>query len=444
MSIDDVVDLTITAATVAPTRLGFGTPLIMAYHNVTPNLFDLYKSAKEMTDAGWPLTAPAYKMAVKMFSQNPAPSQVAIGKRLSPYTQTLELFPLKTTQGYHYKFTVTDPDGVATDIDYAVPGAATIASIVTALVALLQAITDAVVTDGSGLHTNVKFVVTAGKLINISNLPVRSALQVVNATTDPGIAADIAAVSAVDATTWYGMVLDSNSKAEVLAAAAANEATRKIFGSNTSDTACTDPASTTDVMYSLKSLNYARTYSAFCGNEILSWLGAAWMAAMLPQDPGSATWAFKKVIGVASDMLTGGESTAIWNKNGNTYQNVGGVDIMQKGTMAQSGVFIDITWFLDWLHARMQERILGILANSAKIPYTDSGVDVIRGAVLAQLNAGVKIGGLADDGSIKVTAPKVADVDASERINRNLPDVKFQGNLAGAIQSVKMTGTVQI
>lgn len=442
MSLDDIVNLSITAQTTVPTRLGFGTPLLMAYHSVTPNLIDIYKSLKEMTDAGFATTSPAYRMASKAFSQNPKPSQVVVGKRVLPYTQTVDLFPIKTTQGYHYKFTIVDPVGVETNIDYVVLAGATVATIITALLALMGAITNVTVTN-VGPGTNLHLVCAAGKLFNLKNLPPRADMKVADTTADPGIATDLAAIEALDATTWYSVSLDSNSKAEVLAAAAWVEARRKLGLFNNSDFDCANSGSTTDVAYLMKNSAYARSELLYSMSELLSYSGVAWGGKMLPTDPGAATWAFKTLATVSADKLTGADTAALDAKNCNYYTQTGGVNITQWGKTA-SGEYIDVTHFLDWLHARIRERLFGALVNSPKIPYTDSGVDVVRSGILAQLNAGVKVGGLAASPAPTVTCPKVADVDPADRANRLLPNITFDGRLAGAIHKMNISGTISV
>jgi hypothetical protein len=173
----------------------------------------------------------------------------------------------------------------------------------------------------------------------------------------------------------------------------------------------------------------------------------AWAGGMLPTDPGAGTWIYRTLKGVTVNRLTGAQTTAADAKNANHYTVVGGVNVMRQGKSG-SGEFIDVTHFVDWLHARLQERIFGILANASaagkKIPYTDSGVDTMRGAILAQLLEGVRVGGLAADPAPTVTAPKVKDVDPSDRINRILPDMEFQGTLAGAIHKLVITGNLSV
>ena len=238
--------------------------------------------------------------------------------------------------------------------------------------------------------------------------------------------------------------VDSNSEAEILAAAAWIEARKKIFLCNTSDTEVVDNVVTSDVMSDLQSFAYARTAIMYSQVRLLNWSGAAWGGNRLPSDPGSSTWAFKTLAGVQVDQnLTGGQASVIESKGGNHYTVVAGVNITRYGIMA-SGEFIDIVRGIDWLDQRIKERIFGVLINNPKVPYTDTGVDLMRSQVLAQLNQGVGVGLLSPDPAPVVTAPKVADIDPADRANRILPDINFQATLAGAIHKLIISGVLSV
>lgn len=439
MSLDDVVNLTITTSSATPSKPGFGVPLLMVYHTVIADRLRYFSSPKELTDAGFATTDVAYRMALKVFSQNPRPTKIALGRRALPFTQTLRIYPVDTTAGNHYVFTVVDTANVVHEIDYTILSSATVATIATALAAAIT---------GTGLtvtatSTYVQIVATAGKMADLKNLPGLTTLTVKDFTADPGIATDLTAVENVDAQGWYGIALDSNSKAEIIAAAAWVEARRKLLGSNTTDSEVTDVGVTNDVESSLKTSGYARTYVTYIQNEVLSWEGLAWMSAMLPTTPGSATWAYKTLRAVAVDSYPDGVTAVLEVKRANYYTLLGGLSLTQTGKVA-SNEWIDVIVFVDWLYVQIQYAILGALANLPKIPFTDDGVAVIRSIVDAQLKAGVRAGGLAASPAPLVVAPLVKDVDPIDRGNRKLPDVKFTATLAGAIHRLVISGTVSV
>jgi hypothetical protein len=197
-------------------------------------------------------------------------------------------------------------------------------------------------------------------------------------------------------------------------------------------------------MSDLKTAAYSRTaalyHRTFGGTE---WAAAAWLAGRLTSTPGSDTWAFKTLAGISVDRLTQGEQTSITNKYGSYYVAIGGINNTYEGKSG-SGEYMDTIRFVDWLYARIRERVIFVLSNNAKIPYTDSGVGIMKGAIEAVLLQGVQAGGLAADPAPVVIAPKVADVAAEDRIARLLPDVEFTAQLAGAIHRLEVTGTIAV
>ena len=256
---------------------------------------------------------------------------------------------------------------------------------------------------------------------------------------DPGIATDLAAIRDADSD-WYGLLLDSNSKQEVLPAAAWADGQRVLFGAASSDGGVLNPNSTDDVAYRLRQASRSRTFLAW-NEQVLSPIAAAWMSRMLTTTPGTSNWSYKTLPGVSPDNLTTSQRAAVDAKNANHYTTVAGRNVTRYGVLP-SGQFIDVTRFVDFLSARLQENIFGLLVSRPKVPYTDGGVDLITNEIRAQLRRGVESGALAANPEPTVTAPRVADVPSVDRANRVLPDVQFTAQLAGAINKVRIKGTL--
>jgi hypothetical protein len=246
---------------------------------------------------------------------------------------------------------------------------------------------------------------------------------------------------------WYtfSIVPDQTSPATIIAdtlqAAAWAETQKKIFFGSSIDTDIYDSGVTSDIASQLKALNYDRSVTFFhaTANEYIE---DAAVGEALPFDPGSQTWAYKTLTGVAADQLSSSQKQAVLDKNANTYTTVSGVSITEQGQVA-SGEFIDIIRGIDWVQSRLQEAVFSELVNKRKIPYTDAGITLIQGTVEGVLNEAVRLGILQAD-SVVVTVPKYADIPQNDRINRHLPDVKFTALLEGAIHTVKINGTVTV
>lgn len=193
----------------------------------------------------------------------------------------------------------------------------------------------------------------------------------------------------------------------------------------------------------LSAANYARTALIYSGTPA-NYLEAAWAAVRLPLDPGSETWKFaNNLAGQVADNLSDSQIANLKAKFVNYYVTVAGNDIVENGQVS-ANEWIDVIRGIDWLEARMKERIFSRLISSPKVPYTDQGVAIIEADVRAQLNQAVRVGLLASDPEYTVTVPKVADVDPADRAARLLPDVSFDGTLAGAIHELEITGVVSV
>lgn len=437
--ISEIVSVSITAETTGVTQAGFGTPLIAAYHTNFADRVRTYTSLTGMVADGFAATDPAYLCAQKAFSATPRIQRIKVGKRDSAPTQSVTLTPTDTTEGLVYTVTVTGPGATSGEtFTYTCGAAETVAGITAGLVFQMAGRT--------GLWTptdnTTDIDVTATVAGDLFNFQMNAELTFHDDTADPGLAADLALIAAAD-TDWYCLLLDSNGEAEINAAAAWTESQRKIFVAHSADSNIATN-STTDVASDLNAASYDRTAlitSYASGN--LSYASAALAGKMLPTDPGSATWTFKTLSGITRDSLTTTQAGYILGKKANAYQTIGGVNVTRYGTAA-SGEYMDVTRFVDWLQARLEERIFSLLVNNSKLPYTDASVDLIRAEILAQLRQGITVGGLSGDPEPVVTAPKVADVSTTDKANRLLPDVQFSATLAGAIHKVTIEGTVSL
>lgn len=166
---------------------------------------------------------------------------------------------------------------------------------------------------------------------------------------------------------------------------------------------------------------------------------ACWFGKMLVKQPGSITWALKTLQNLPVYSLKGGQITTCRNKNVNTYLSASGISVTQEGKTG--GEYIDVIHGCDWLKARIQNLIFEVLANADKVPYTDTGVQMIVSPLKKGLDEGVKYDILA---SYEVEYPKVAEISNTEKGNRFLPNVKFTGVLSGAIQGTRIDGTVTL
>lgn len=298
----------------------------------------------------------------------------------------------------------------------------------------------------------------AGAVFDLSNLPLPGDMTIVDNTADPGIVDDITAIAAENSVDWYAVHLDVGGKATIAALQAWIEANEKVQLYTTSDSPTTDSGSDDDVMASLKALSYFRAAGLLCANRLQSYSALGWGGAMLvtPGFPGSATWVYRTIPGIAPDTLTSSQDHAVagiptqgtFGKNGSVYVTQNGVNITKGGRVA-GGEWIDVIVGRDALKARIQESVFGATKraadNGSKIPFTDDGIGLVQGAILQPLllaEAPVNGASFLTPGSSVVTVPKAADVSTVDKQARRLTGVTFTAQIAGAIHASVITGTL--
>lgn len=435
MPISDVLSVAISVSGAGPTAAGFGEPLIASYHTHYSDLVREYSALSEMVSDGFAVTDPAYLAASAVFAQIPSPPALKVGRRALPYTQVLHVTCLSTSATDVYSFNLRTPGGTWLNVSVNSTGvpATDVATINTAVTAL--SIANLTATHSSAILT---LTMAAGYLLDIQPDFVHCSLA--DATTDPGIATDLNAIIAADPA-WYGLLLDSQSLAEVEAAAAWTESNKYLCVFNNSDTANASSVSTTDIFYVLKNSAYERTEGLFAQSQLLCYSAAAWMGRLFPTLPGSENWAFKTLAGVPADALTTSQIHAVENKNASVYTPLAGLNLTQFGK-TPGGEWIDIIRGTDALTNQLQIGVLALQANSLKVPFTDAGIDMYRSVIAGVLKAFQDSGFIADAPAPFISLPTAAQVSSINKAARNLAPVSFSATLAGAINSAQLTGVL--
>ena len=189
---------------------------------------------------------------------------------------------------------------------------------------------------------------------------------------------------------------------------------------------------------------------------------SAWAARQLEKDPGSSTWAFKSLTGIAGSTLTNitaAEEAYLLAKGTNVYAFVGNTGTSQtwKGRMPLTNRFIDQTRSEDLLNARIAENILIRLQQEPKVPYTDAGAAILQREVTKVFDDNFETDMLTallfeEDGVTPRTdgkkytedVPKVATQSTANRAARNFPGMSFDVQFAGAIHSTEVDVNVSV
>ena len=430
MGIEKVVNISISRQTAGVTQAGFGIPLILGPNKANANVGTYTTLAAVAED--FSTSDAEYLMAQKIFSQTPRPPVIKIAKTSTEVAQVNILTPDVTVQAIaHFIVTI---DGV--DYDFTSDIDPTATEVVTGLKALINADADCPV-DATGATTLILTAKQSGVPFTIE---ASANLDNVENTANVGIATDILSVVDKD-NTWYFLELTSKTEHVVLEAAKTIEAMTKLLIVRNDD-AAGRTAATDDLLSQLKALNYFRT-AVMYHTKPTQYADAGLVGRCAPLPPGSETWAYKTIAGVEADQFTDGEINNLDTKNANYYITMGGISVTVNGKVS-GGEYIDIIRFIDWLQARMAERIYGTITSVDKIPYTDGGITVVENDMRAVLEAGVKAGGIASSQDYTITVPKAIEISPADKAARRLTGLKFTAKLAGAIHAVEITGNVTL
>lgn len=435
LNIDSIVEVQVDRITKLPSRLGFGTALILDINLVQPADIMTYDDPDDMLADGFTTASEAYKAALSLMSQNPHPVNFKVGKRAANVAQVNTITPVVVNA---FNYTVTINGSVHA---YLSDGDATAAEIVAGLLAAINGGPQAAAVTASGVATLIITSDVAGQGFSIA---VSVNLSNVATTANVGPNTELARLRAIDDDFYWLISTDSTSLC-IFQLAAAVEALTKEYGYDTNEADSRDLPSQTDVtsiMARLKAFGYDRTFGVWSA-DLAHYPIAAWIGKMAPKDPGTFTGKFKTVSGVLpSDELTPTHLANIQGKNGNVYITVGGIAMFQEGVQA-SGEFIDIIEGTDWLVARIQENVFFLLANEDKVPYDNGGIQ----AVVLRIE---QVGKQAEDrqfirkGSFVVTAPDIEETQQADRAARFLDGIEFEGIYSGAVHKVRIKGRLTV
>lgn len=252
---------------------------------------------------------------------------------------------------------------------------------------------------------------------------------------------DLSAVYEADSS-FYGLCLDTQTPEVLMPTAEWVEGKRMLFGVDLSDPATLKRETATHIGAKLKDKGFKRTFCAYHPND-RAYFASAWMGKLFPTPPGYATWDFKQLAGVETYKLSTFEASTLEKNRVNPYVSMKDVGITLFAKTC-SGERIGIIRGVDWLHARMEERIFMLFVKNPKIQYSEKGIDLVRSEIMAQLEEGIAASVIAPSPKYEVNAPKVESISPRDRAEGLLPNVTFTAPLLGAIHAVKVRGVISI
>jgi hypothetical protein len=445
--IEDHVNVTIDLNAVSVTRQNFGLPILLDYFSTSifSERVRTYRTStilSALVSDGFTTTSPIYRMAQAIAGASVKVREVKVGRLALAYTQDTEINVTSITEGDSVGCVIIDTDGTEYEAYHVVTAGQTWNDVAVALKAVVDALGLAITIAAPGF-ADIRLV--ANNPGEIFYFHTNTNCTINEKTPDPGIATDLANIQIED-DEWYGILTSINSFAVVDAVAGWVETQRKIYVAQSQDSEIVT-SGTGDIGTELKDDARFRTALIYThapsGRPLSEYPACAWIGKTFPKDPGSQTWMFKSLSGVAASLFTATELSYLVSKNVNHYVSIAGVSVTRFGTMAISATrFIDQVRLRDWLEARIQEEVFALMASNDKLPYDDDGIDMIRGAITAVYEEG------AGNSALQLTEFSFEALPADEQASgdvlaRTVRDIVFGGRFTGAIHSVYITGNVQ-
>lgn len=174
---------------------------------------------------------------------------------------------------------------------------------------------------------------------------------------------------------------------------------------------------------------------------------SAWVGACTAMNVGSYTWTFKTLKNIPPANYDATTISEIEENNASTYITVGGVNITSKG-ITTSGEYIDIIQSQYYMKSLITRNVFGLLARMPKVPFDDSGIGLVVAEIDKAMKTCAKQGIIATDSDgnslYNISFPSRSEVSDLDRSKRTLPDVKWECEIAGAVENVKIRGVLKV
>ena len=448
--LDEIVEVNITRQTSVPSMASFSEHLIADMFNpvgISPR-FDkshrvrIFGSAPEILEAGFSADSWVYKAAARQFSQSPHIKQIYVGLKMpSGLSDSKITFSAAFVTGNSIVLTLNSVALDAVSFDTEGSSDSCVAKIADLINEKFAGQMSASVNEDNPLVIDIYGSAPSGVSLAVTGGATVSQTATSSST---AITADANWTEALNAMIndrnngFYACEIHSDAMADQQEFALWIQANEKLGGIVSSDSDIVDGDG--DIAEWLKTNNIDRVFCFYHPND--PYFISGLFGKMLVKHPGSATWALKTLEATATVDLSDGQRSVATGKNCNIYTSISDLSLTRWGKVGR-GEYIDVIHGCDWLKAKIQQLVLTALAQSDKIEYEDSGIEVIKGQLKAGLEQGVAYKILKKD-SYEIECPTVDEVDSSAKANRELPDVKFTSPLSGAIHKTAIAGTVTL
>ena len=233
------------------------------------------------------------------------------------------------------------------------------------------------------------------------------------------------------------------------------QANKVIFGNTTNDSACLSASGASGTIAgAISDKALSRTVTTYASN-VDEYPSCSVLGRINTVNYGAAnstlTLMFKRLPTITAEDLNSTQKAALESINVNAFSKHGSTSLYTDSRMGDGG-WLDTVHGLDWLESQVQLNVFNLLYTSTtKIPYTDTGIQMITGAVAGALEQGKLNGLIAPSGTTaegeflvngyKIETVPVAQVASSDKGNRIYNGISFKCVGAGALHNVTVSGT---
>lgn len=426
--ISDFISLTITINDASPSLPNFGSLLLAAYSNPGSAGMHTYSAtpagiAQYLTDGGL-ATDNAYHMLRAIVAQTPHVDKIKWYNTKSVPTTSIRVTPAGPfPDGKVFTLSI---DGTVCSYT-CTGGTGTAITVAAGLHALANVIPGVTSVSSSGYFTLAASGVynyVALDAYNPSNLTIAASnthTVAINTALDAALLLD---------SDFYGVLTDMDDDTNLAALASWTETNKKLCLVRTKQAVA---LAGTGLIATLYAAGYHRTGLVYSEDDNTR-ADAALLGRQLALDPGKSDFQFKNLAGVTVSTLTAGQTAAVKEKNGITYERTSGVAFTTNGT-AISGRPLAVTRNLDWLTARMLQLILAAQLNNEIILIDTDGISIFESAIRATLEEAEKARVIL--AGWKVVAPALASlaaVDTNAGLIKGFTFTAVSGKAARKIQ----------
>ena len=446
-----IIDITLSLQTNSVTRPGFGTPLFMGAHRWFPERVRTYSDILE-AETDLPSGSDERAAATIAFSQSPSPTQFKVGRRETDIILTPDV-PLESDV---FSFTIVDTAGDSHNVTFTAlttPDAEDVVDGLIATIAGNTALAAFITTTKNGATTDATLQIAATLVTDVFSVSLFTKLTDTYPATEAADAV-LTAVEAVDEDAYF-ITAHDHTETFVLALAAAVEARNKLYAVSlpTSESLGTLAIPAVDIGGKLEALDYENTIIFYDDDADTTFPECGFVSMGAPHDPGTITWAFKKVAGAGIPLstvtglgLNPTEEDNLIARSMNYMRNQGGNYVTWEGRVA-SGKYIDQVRSAHFLTAEIQAAFQLKLQNSLKVSGSDIGIGEMQNVLHSTLSRFVETDSqnniLRKDNPFNSTFPRAADRSAADKTSRTLR-FSFEAFLSDALHNLKIVGSLSL